>query len=407
MACSTSPSGARRRAIGDLVQRQPREGTEPSERTDVTLLYDADHLYIGVVARDSEPARVIGTQMARDGSIMADDRIEILLDTFRDQRSAFYFATNPSGALVDGLVANGQLNADWDAIWDVRTRRTPEGWVAEFAIPFKSLGFPAGHTVWGFNIARNIYRKLEDVRWSGARLDTQFLQVSEAGEITQLVRLSQGIGLDVRPFLGGPLAAARRHRRRTAKPGFDAEPGLDLFYNITPSLKLTATFNTDFGETEVDARQINLSRFSVLFPEKRSFFLEGAGVFNFASTGPEPAGGIPPAGADVYPVLQPPDWAAQRPGSPARRRAQAHRNGRPHGRGRAQRPHRRHRSADGSSTIEDALRRPGEAEPVPAVVRRRHLHERQSRARHGRARPTARTSGSRRRGSWAGRATSS
>ena len=134
---------------------------------------------------------------------MADDRIEILLDTFRDQRSAFYFATNPSGALVDGLIANGQLNADWDAIWDVRTRRTAEGWVAEFAIPFKSLGFPSGATVWGFNIARNIYRKLEEVRWSGARLDTQFLQVSEAGEITNLAGLSQGIGLDVRPFLAG------------------------------------------------------------------------------------------------------------------------------------------------------------------------------------------------------------
>jgi hypothetical protein len=283
--------------IGDLVQRQPDEGAAPTEPTDVTLLSDHDHLYVGVLAHDSEPGRVIGTQMARDGSITADDRIEILLDTFRDQRSAFYFATNPSGALVDGLIANGQLNADWDAIWDVRTRRTAQGWVAEFAIPFKSLGFPSGRTVWGFNIARNIYRKLEDVRWSGARLDTQFFQVSEAGEITSLVGLSQGIGLDVRPFLAG------RWLRLADDDDTDAEPGLDVFYNITPSLKLTATFNTDFGETEVDARQINLSRFSVLFPEKRSFFLEGAGVFNFASTGPEPAGGIPLTGADVFPFF--------------------------------------------------------------------------------------------------------
>jgi hypothetical protein len=289
--------------IGDLVQRQPDEGAAPTERTEVTLLYDKDHLYIGVLAHDSEPRRVIGTQMARDGSVMADDRIEILLDTFRDQRSAFYFATNPSGALVDGLIANGQLNADWDAIWDVRTRRTAQGWVAEFAIPFKSLGFPAGDTVWGFNISRSIYRKLEDVRWSGARLDTQFLQVSEAGEISGLVELSQGIGLDVRPFLAGRWLGLDGADDAGADPGLDGEPGLDVFYNITPSLKLTTTFNTDFGETEVDARQINLSRFSLLFPEKRSFFLEGAGVFNFASTGPEPAGGIPPAGADVYPFF--------------------------------------------------------------------------------------------------------
>jgi hypothetical protein len=283
--------------IGELTQRQPDEGHPPTQRTDITLLYDQDHLYVGVVAHDSEPHRVIGTQMARDVSIASDDRVEILLDTFRDQRSAFYFATNPAGALVDGLVANGQLNADWDAIWDVRTRRTEEGWTAEFAIPFKSLSFPSTGTVWGFNVTRHVYRRLEENRWSGARLDTQLYQLSEAGTITNLEGLTQGIGLDVRPF------AAGRWLRTDGNPDGSGEPGLDVFYNITPSLKLTATFNTDFGETEVDARQINLSRFSLLFPEKRSFFLQGAGVFNFASTGPEPAGGIPPTGADVYPFF--------------------------------------------------------------------------------------------------------
>lgn len=283
--------------IGDLTQRQPDEGQVPTQRTDVTLLYDRDFLYVGVVAYDAEPERVIGTQMARDGSLGSDDRVEILLDTFQDQRSAFYFATNPSGALVDGLVANGQLNADWDAIWDVRTRRTGQGWTAEFAIPFKSLSFPSARTVWGFNVARHIYRRLEEDRWSGATLDTQLYQLSEAGAITNLEGLTQGIGLDVRPFL------AARWLRAGGDVDGSGEPGLDVFYNITPSLKLTATFNTDFGETEVDARQINLARYSVLFPEKRSFFLQGAGVFNFASTGPEPAGGIPPAGADVYPFF--------------------------------------------------------------------------------------------------------
>jgi hypothetical protein len=283
--------------IGDLVQRQPAEGERPTERTEVTLLNDGDRLYVGVLAYDSEPDRVIGTQMARDASLSSDDRVEILLDTFRDQRSAFYFATNPSGALVDGLVASGELNADWDAIWDVRTSRTDQGWTAEFAIPFKSLSFPAGRTIWGFNIARHVYRKLEEDRWSGASLDTQFYQVSEAGEITDLVGLTQGIGLDVRPFF------AARSLRTRGDGNLTGKPGLDVFYNITSSLKLTATFNTDFGETEVDARQINLTRFSLLFPEKRSFFLQGAGVFGFASTGPEPAGGIPEAGADVYPFF--------------------------------------------------------------------------------------------------------
>jgi hypothetical protein len=286
--------------IGDLIQRQPVPGARPSELTDVVLLYDANNLYIGVTAHDSEPAKVIGTQMARDGSLAADDRIEILLDTFRDQRSAFYFATNPAGALVDGLTfANGGLNTDWDAIWRVRTTRTQEGWTAEFAIPFKSLNFPKGGSIWGFNIARTLYRKLEDVRWSGARLETVFLQVSEAGEISGLEGLSQGKGLDVRPFVAG----SALHTRAAGDTNFEGRPGLDVFYSITPSLKLTGTFNTDFGETEVDARQINLSRFSLLFPEKRAFFLEDAGVFSFASTGPLTPGGIPSAGADVYPFF--------------------------------------------------------------------------------------------------------
>ncbi len=286
--------------IGDLIQAQPNAGQAPTETTNVTLLRDRDNLYIGVVAHDSQPGSVLGTQMARDASLGSDDRIEILLDTFRDQRSAFYFATNPSGALVDGLAfANGQLNTEWDAIWTVRTRRTEQGWVAEFAIPFKSLGFPAGRSEWGFNISRTIYRKLEDARWSGARLETRFLQVSEAGQITNLGGLSQGIGLDVRPFVAGRWL----HLGGTGADDFNRKPGLDVFYNITPSLKLTGTFNTDFGETEVDARQINLSRFSLLYPEKRAFFLEGAGVFSFASTGPEVPGGIPATGADVYPFF--------------------------------------------------------------------------------------------------------
>ena len=286
--------------IGNLTQRQPVPGEAPTEDTEVTLLYDQDNLYIGVVAYDSEPQRVIGTEMARDTSLRSDDRIEILLDTFRDQRNAFYFATNPSGALVDGLTfANGELNTDWDAIWHLRTRRTELGWFAEFAIPFKSLNFPAGRTVWGFNFSRSIYRKLEDVRWAGARLETQFLQVSEAGEITNLEGLTQGIGLELRPFIAGNAL----HFGDSGEEDFNGQPGLDVSYSMTPSLKLTGTINTDFGETEVDARQISLQRFSLFFPEKRAFFLEDAGVFSFASTGPGTPGGIPGAGADVYPFF--------------------------------------------------------------------------------------------------------
>ncbi len=286
--------------IGDLIQRIPNEGTKPTERTEVTILYDKDNLYIGVMCYDSEPEKVLGTQMARDASLNSDDRVSILLDTFGDQSNAFQFSTNPAGALADGLVfANGETNNDWDAIWIVRTERTDEGWSAEFAIPFKSLSFPAGRAVWGFNISRTIQRKLEEVRWTGARFQTQFLQVSEAGEITGLEGLEQGVGLDIRPFI----AQRWVHTGPTGNDVVTGKPGLDLFYNLTPSLKLTATANTDFGETEVDARQINLTRFSIFFPEKRSFFLQDAGVFNFATTGVDQPGGIPPPGAEIFPFF--------------------------------------------------------------------------------------------------------
>ena len=286
--------------IGDLIQRIPEAGAEPTEKTEVTLLYDKDNLYIGVMCYDSEPQRVLASEMARDASLRADDRLEIVLDTFRDHSNAFYFSTNPAGALVDGLVfANGETNNDWDAIWIVRTEQTDEGWSAEFAIPFKTLSFPAGETVWGFNISRTIQRKLEENRWTGARFQTQFFQISEAGEIRNLEGLTQGVGLDIRPFVAGRWL----HRGANGDDAVVGKPGLDLFYNITPSLKLSVTANTDFGETEVDARQINLTRFSIFFPEKRSFFLQDAGVFNFATTGIDPPGGIPDTGAEVFPFF--------------------------------------------------------------------------------------------------------
>ena len=286
--------------IGEMVQRIPRAGVPPSERTEVTLLRDRDNLYIGVMCYDSEPNRVLGSQMARDASLNPDDRVILFLDTFRDQSNAFYFSTNPNGAFVDGLIfANGETNEDWDAIWMVKTQRTDQGWSAEFAIPFKSLSFPADGTEWGFNISRWIQRKLEEVRWTGARFQTQFFQVSEAGVITNLRDLDQGVGLDVRPFF----AQRWLYDANTGDHTLPGKPGLDLFYNVTPSMRLSATFNTDFGETEVDARQINLTRFSIFFPEKRTFFLQDAGVFNFATTGVEPPGGIPSPGAEIFPFF--------------------------------------------------------------------------------------------------------
>ena len=274
--------------------------------------------------------------MVRDGSLNADDRIEILLDTFRDQRSAFYFATNPAGALVDGLAfANGQLNTEWDAIWHVRTTRTSSGWTAEFAIPFKSLSFPAGQNVWGFNIARTISRKLEDDRWSGARLDTQFLQVSEAGEITNLGGLTQGIGLDLRPFLAGRwlhLAGNERRRlQRQARTGYllqhHAEPqahGDDQHrLRRDGSRRAPDQSHALLAVVPREARVLSRRRRRVQLCEHR----------------PRNARRHSRHRRRPVPVLQPPDRVDRRPGGSARRRRQAHRHRRADRSRRAERPH--------------------------------------------------------------------
>jgi hypothetical protein len=277
------PEWAQASPIGEILQREPRPGEKATEKSEVKILFDNANLYIGVMCFDSEPERIVGTQMARDADLSADDRIEILIDSFHDRRNAFYFSTNPLGALVDGLlIENGTLNRDWNAIWVVRTRRSDRGWSAEFAIPFKSVGFKKGASVWGFNFSRTIKRKIEEDRWASPRLDVKFFQVSEAGEITGLTDINQGRGLDVRPFV----SSKAFHNIDTGND-FSAKPGVDIFYNITPSLKWTTTFNTDFAETEADNRQINLTRFPLFFPEKRSFFLDNAGVFAFSNTGPE------------------------------------------------------------------------------------------------------------------------
>jgi hypothetical protein len=264
--------------LGEIRQREPKPESAASERTEVRLLKDRDTLYIGVMCYDSEPEKVVGTQMARDAELEIDDSVAVLLDTFHDRRNAFYFATNPAGALVDGLVVENQrgINFNWNAIWDVRARRTAQGWSAEFAIPFKSLSFNPGQDVWGFNFSRVIVRKIEEDRWATPRLDVEFTQVSEAGEIAGFAEIEQGRGLDVRPFAVGRWIRDERGNNR-----FEGDVGGDIFYNITPGLRLTTTVNTDFAETEVDNRQINLTRFPLFFPEKRAFFLENAGVFDF------------------------------------------------------------------------------------------------------------------------------
>jgi hypothetical protein len=263
--------------IGPLLQRDPKEGAPASEETDVRLLFDADNLYVGVTCRDRTPSAIVSTQLGRDADLEVDDRITIVLDPFFDHKNGFFFAVNPAGARDDGQISNNVqvLTYEWDAIWDARARITDGGWVAEIAIPFKSLRFKPGQTVWGFNIERQIKRLQEHDRWASPRRDTWISNLAAAGEITGLSGLQQGRGLDIRPFVSGGEESSRGK--------FKA--GLDVFKSITASTTASLTVNTDFAETEVDARQINLTRFELFFPEKRTFFLEGAGVYDVAGLG--------------------------------------------------------------------------------------------------------------------------
>lgn len=264
--------------LGPLRQVIPTEDGEPSEKTEVRILYDRRAIYVGVRATDREPDRIIANSMVRDGALTGDDRITILFDTFHDHRNAFLFSTNPNGARFDGLVENNiAFKTEWDGIWWARARRDAEGWTCEFEIPFKTLSFDPQGATWGFNLLRTVRRRNEENRWASARQNRFLIDVSEAGDLQGLTGLEQGVGLDVIP--SGSTGFTHESGRDRSFGSFD--PGLDVFYRITSSVTGALTLNTDFSDAAVDARQVNLSRFALFFPETRDFFLQDAGIFDF------------------------------------------------------------------------------------------------------------------------------
>ncbi|MBI2832910.1 MAG: hypothetical protein HYX76_00610 [Acidobacteria bacterium] len=265
---------AQAEAIGSLIQREPLEGQPGTENTEVRIAYDDDALYFAIVCHARAAGDVVSTQLTRDSNLDVDDRVTIVLDPFFDHRNGFYFQVNPAGARTDGQVSNNaeHLSDDWDGIWSAATRRTEKGWIAEVEIPFKTLRFKPGQTVWGLNVERHLKRRNETNRWASPRLDVWIGNLAEAGRLEGLIGVRQGRGLDVRPYLSGGDDNSNR----------EATAGLDVFKNLTPNLNASLSINTDFAETEVDARQVNLTRFPLFFPEKRAFFQEGAGVIDNA-----------------------------------------------------------------------------------------------------------------------------
>ncbi len=283
-------------AIAGFLMVEPRPGDEPSERTEARVLYDDNSLYIGVMCYDSEPSRISANTMAHDsgggssggysgyghraGTTASEDLVRVLLDPFQDRRNAYVFFVNPRSARGEGLAYAGDSSLNWDGIWEARSHRSEEGWSAEIRIPFKTISFRPGLSVWGLNIERTIARKMEVIRLSGTTLNSNFNNPNEAAALQGIEGVRQGKGITFRPY---GLVSAARDVPGSSYQG-DLAGGFDLYKSFTPNLVGVASYRMDFAETEVDERRINLTRFPMFFPEKRMFFLEGSEVFSFSSS---------------------------------------------------------------------------------------------------------------------------
>ncbi|MGW8369688.1 MAG: DUF5916 domain-containing protein, partial [Gammaproteobacteria bacterium] len=253
----------------------PSEYAEPSERTQILLLYDADYLYIGARLFDAEPELITSRIMRQGEQVFDDDWFAVIVDPFHDQRSGYQFVTNPNGLRQEGLFRNvSDMEWEWQGIWTTASSVDEQGWVTEIAIPMKSISFdPAGDT-WGINFRRAIARRDEEIGWVSRNRNTD---PSISGVAVGFEGLQQGLGLDIVPSF-----SMRKEKSFEAdESSSKAEPSLDVFYKLTPTVSTVLTINTDFSATEVDDRTVDLSRFSVFLPEKRDFFLQGSDIFEF------------------------------------------------------------------------------------------------------------------------------
>jgi hypothetical protein len=262
-------------ANDDLHQYLPEDPGRPSERSEFYLMYDSEFLYVGARLWDTNPELISAREWVQGQPLQFDDAIDILLDPFGNRRGGYLFQVNPNGVRVDGVFeTTTEINRDWEGIWDAAARIDAEGWTAEVAIPFRTLNFEPSNPDWGFSITRTIARKQEEIAWSSFNRQ---VSPGSAGTLTGLVGAQQGRGIDVVPSL----IVTHRHDPEAMVDEADLEPTLDVFYKLTPSLTGVLTLNTDFSATEVDDRQINLTRFSLFFPEKRDFFLQDVDIFSF------------------------------------------------------------------------------------------------------------------------------
>jgi Carbohydrate family 9 binding domain-like/Domain of unknown function (DUF5916) len=273
-------------AASDFVQQDPQVGEPASETTEVRVLVDGQAIYFGIVCRDSDPRGVIARELRRDNPFGGDDHFEILLDTFHDHRNAYHFAVNPLGTQYDALITDEghDVNTEWNERWWSETRVTGDGWTAEIKIPLTALRAAPDLDTFGVNFKRYIRRKNESAHWTGWSRDFPFLQVSQAGHLAGVGQLKTGLRLRIKPYaLGGFRDAASAGSSSIERL---SDVGLETArFSVTPGLTAEFTANTDFAQTEVDDAVVNLTRFPLFFPEKREFFLERAGIFEFGLGG--------------------------------------------------------------------------------------------------------------------------
>jgi hypothetical protein len=260
-----------------LTQQDPHPGDPTPYPTDVRLLVDSTHLYVRVESTDPDFAHRTVHTLERDSDQSSDDHVTLVLDTFGTQRTGYVFQVNAGGARTDGLISPSSRTPsfDWDGVWDAHVRQTTQGWTADIIIDTRYLQFRRGLDHWGFNVQRYVPRDQLSLQWANITLDASIFDLARMGLLGGVGNFEQGLGLEVTPY---GLVRHDSVGNRTS-----AQVGGDVRYNVTPDLALIATFNPDFAETEADAQQINLTRFSLFLPEKRRFFLEGSNQFTFAA----------------------------------------------------------------------------------------------------------------------------
>ncbi len=289
-------------AAGGFLQQEPDEGAPASESTRVWVLYDADNLYIAAELEEEHPERLMASEMRRDHrSIGWNDSFQIVLDTFYDRRNGFLFHTNALGALFDAQVTDERnTNSDWNTVWWVKSQVVEEGWTVEIRIPFRSLRYVAGGPqLWGINFQRNIKHKNEKVFFTPtpqAYNRDGLVRLSNAATLVGLEAPAGSRRMELKPYAIGSQTHAPL---RDINNEWSGDIGGDFKFGVTDGLTADLTWNTDFAQVEDDESQVNLSRFSLFYPEKREFFLEGQGVFDFGGRQTRAFGGGGPSDAPI------------------------------------------------------------------------------------------------------------